>query len=604
MPVSRNSGTARALLGLLLLGLAPVATAQTAAPPPSSPSGPPPAAPIALGPPISLTPVGAAPAPAAIPTANSLPPATAATPATVPPAGSLGATPLAAPDADEAGALPADVAPLPPGLWAGTGRNVVDALLGQIVPTTSPALQDLAFRLLASPATAPAGTIAPGALVAVRAEQLASFGRPDAALGLLRAVPPAQMVSDAGEVTVELLFLNQDQKGACDTVKSRQPGWQGIFWDEAQVTCTLLGGQTAPAQIGIDMLNEEGAGASGFAALVSRASGFDVPPPQELPAPQPLSLALIARAGKGLPPSILTTGSLPVLRAVALTPGFPEAARLIAAEKAASFGALPADRLAEAYLALPLDPGERASPMNAALHSDAVRARAILFNAARDATDPAARAQYLDVFLEKSAAAGLYPVAVRAAKALLLSIPATPDRRADAIDVARALYALGLGDAARPWFDLLPPGGQQQFLPLAAIVGGDHAPGWGNAVLLDPTTAAGDATTAAVNRAALAAQLLIALGRPAPATATLPLLAAGGIVTWESPAAGPPILLRGATQRHELGGTILALLASLGSAGAAAPAPLVIDAVTSLHQLGLDTEARGLAIDAAIAAGL
>lgn len=595
MPASRNKR--RLLVGLLLLGAATGAGAQTPARQPAAAPGPP----IPLAPPgMSLAAPAAAPVPTAAQTAPTTSPASGGT--VLP--GALGATPLAAPNIDEAGALPTGTPPLPPTLWTGTEREIVDALLGQIVPTTSPALQDLAFRLLASPAAAPAGTIAPGALVAVRAEQLSRFGRPEAALELLRVVPPGEMISDAGEVTVELLFLNQDQKGACDAVKARPANWQGIFWDEAQVTCSLLGGQAGPAQIGIDMLNEEGAGASGFSALVSRASGFDVPAPQELPAPQPLSLALIAKSGKGLPASILTTGSLPVLRAVALTPGFPEAARLIAAEKAAAFGALPAEKLAEAYLALPLAAEERASPMNTALHSDAARARAILFNAARDATDPAARAQYLDVFLEKSAAANLYPVAVRAARTLLLSIPATPDRRADALDIARALYALDLPDAARPWFDLLPPGGQQQFLPLASIVGGAKAPGWGSAVLLDPGIAAGDATTAAVNRAALAAELLTALGRPAPASATLPLLAEGGVVTWQTPAAGPPILVRAAAQRHALGGAILGVLSSLGSAGAAAPAPLVIDAVAALHQLGLETEARALAIDAALAAGL
>ncbi len=590
MPVSRNN--ARLLAGLLLFAATIGADAQTLSPA----AGPVAPKPAALGPPIPLAPAGVVPAP---------PPAGTA-PATVTPlaAGTLGATPLAAPNPDEAGALPADAKALPPTLWAGTGRNIVDALLGQIEPTTSPALQDLAFRLIASPATVPAGASAPGALVAERAQQLLSLGHPEAALALLRTVPTVQMTSDAGQVMVELLFLNLDQKNACDAVKSRQPTWQGIFWDEAQVTCTILGGQAAPAQIGIDMLNEDGAGASGFSALVSRASGFDVPAPQELPAPQPLSLALIAKSGKGLPPSILTTGSLAVLRSVALTPGFPENARLIAAEKAAAFGALPTETLAEAYLALPLDADERASPMNTALHSDAARARAILFNAARDSSDPTARAQYLGVFLEKSSDAGLYSVAIRAAKTWLVSIPAAVERRADAGDIARARYAMDLPAAARPWFDLLPPGGQQQFLPLAAIVGGDPAPAWGTRVMLDPGIPAGDATTAAVNRAALAAELLIALGRPPPASAIVPLLAEGGAVIWQAPAAGPPILVHGAAQRHELGGALLGLLAGLGSAGAAAPPPLVIDAVAALHQLGLETEARALAIDAAIAAGL
>ncbi len=591
MRASRNR--APRLLALLPLLLAAGAGAQEPIPAAMQP-----------GAPIPLTPI----APVA-PTQPSRPPDSSAanghaTSAGTSIQGDMATTTLGAPDPDEAGALPAGVAPLPPTLWAGTARPVVDALLGQIVPTISPSLQELALRLLASPAAAPIGTISPGALVAVRAEQLASFGHPDVALQLLRAVPQPALVSDAGQVMVKLMFLNQDPVSACNEVKGRDPSWQGVFWDEAQVTCTLLAGTAAPAQVGLDMLNEDGGITTGFSALVSRAAGFDVPMPQELPAPQPLSLALLGKAGKGLPPSILTTGSLPVLRAVALTPGFPDAARLIAAEKAASFGALPPERLAEAYLALPLDLDERSAPMNAAMHGDGARARAILFNAARDATDPAVRAQYLAVFLEKATDAGIYLVGIRAARDLLLSIPAAPAARADAVDMARALYALDRPDAALPWFDLLPPGGRQQFLPLAAIVGGSRAPPWGDAVLLDARAANSDSTGATTGRAALAAQLLAALGRPAPESALLPLLAAGGNVTWESPGAGPPLLLADAAQQRQIGGVVLGILASLGSAGAAAPPPLVIAAVGALHQIGLDDEARRLAIDAAIAAGL
>ena len=517
--------------------------------------------------------------------------------------GTVVAAPLAALNPDELGALPDGVSALPKTLWDGTGRPVVDALLGQLQPTTSPTLEDLAFRLLASPATAPAGDVPPGALAAVRAEQLSAFGHPDAALQLVRALPPQQLAGDAAQVLVELLFLTQDSDHACAEVKSRDPSWQGVFWDQAAVTCNLLGGQTAPAQIGLDMLSEEGGASSGFSALVSRAAGFDVPMPQELPPPQPLSLALLAKAAKGLPPSILTNGGLAVLRAVALAPQLPEEARLIAAEKAGGFGAVSPDQLAAAYLALPLDPDERSQPMNAALHEEGVRARAILFDAAHDATDPGARAQYLAVFFEKASGAGIYPAAIRAAQPMLLAIPPAPDLAADAIDMARALYALDLPDAARPWFDLLPPGGQQQFLPLAMIVGGGKAPGWSNAVLLaaNPT---GDPDAAAIGRAGLACQLLAALGRPAPNSAILQLLAAGGTVTWDMPAAGPPALLATAAAQHQVGGTILAILASLGSPGAAAPAPLVIASVAALHQLGMDNEARHLAIDAAIAAGL
>jgi hypothetical protein len=48
---------------------------------------------------------------------------------------------------------------------------------------------------------------------------------------------------------------------------------------------------------------------------------------------------------------------------------------------------------------------------------------------------------------------------------------------------------------------------------------------------------------------------------------------------------------------------VLALLASLGGAGAGASPPQEAQAVAALRAVGLDEDARHLAIDAAVAAG-
>jgi hypothetical protein len=99
--------------------------------------------------------------------------------------------------------------------------------------------------------------------------------------------------------------------------------------------------------------------------------------------------------------------------------------------------------------------------------------------------------------------------------------------------------------------------------------------------------------------------LLNAEGQPAPDSALLPLLAdnTASSTSWPIPAAGPPLLLDSAAAGNRLGATVLAVLASLGSAGAAAPPPLIAKSVAGLREVGLIGEARHLAIDAAIASG-
>jgi hypothetical protein len=63
--------------------------------------------------------------------------------------------------------------------------------------------------------------------------------------------------------------------------------------------------------------------------------------------------------------------------------------------------------------------------------------------------------------------------------------------------------------------------------------------------------------------------------------------------------------LRAAAEEQRLGETILFALVSLGSDGLDQVHPLILNEVIShLRLVGLDTEARALALEAAIAAGL
>ncbi len=94
------------------------------------------------------------------------------------------------------------------------------------------------------------------------------------------------------------------------------------------------------AQLGLDLLREAKVKDDGFVALVLRALGSDSKLPDALPSPQPMALALLEKSSLAVPKKAFDSARLPVLVAVANGSGFPAEQRVLAAEKAASLGAL------------------------------------------------------------------------------------------------------------------------------------------------------------------------------------------------------------------------------------------------------------------------
>ncbi|HEV2676445.1 MAG TPA: hypothetical protein VGV37_18100 [Aliidongia sp.] len=549
-----------------------------------------------VGPPVRLAPAGTlvpVPPPTPRPAIGQVPQ----------PLGSSGITvdQLAPPSPDGLGALGPNDRRLPPTLWQGTSRAGAEPLIPRIRPSTSPTLQDLAFRLLASPAAPPAGDKPNGgALLALRAERLTALGRADSALALLQSAPQAGGGEDVARVVVDLAFLSGNTQAACEGARSRDPSWQGPYWDQATVTCQALAGQVDQAQLGLDMLREAKVRDDGFSTVVLKAAGVDAKLPDILPSPQTMSLALLQKAGQPLPKKALDAASLAILRTVALGEGFPPDQRLVAAEKAATYGAIAPERLADAYLAAEFTDEDRQSPLNRAKTAGGARAHAILFHAARDATQIAAKANFLAAYLG-DARSDAYPALVRAAAGLLTEVPASGDLKSVAPDFARAFYALDQPRAARVWYDLAAPDAQVALLPLAHAVAGDAAPAWAGVTLTD--LAGGKKDAAAPRRAAATALLLAAEGVALPDQMLLPL-ADPGAASLTSPAAGPAALMAVAAADKRLGGTLLALFTSLGDQGIGTQPVLAAQAVAALRQVGLPDEARHLAIDAALAEGL
>jgi len=497
------------------------------------------------------------------------------------------------------GALGPNDHPLPADLWQGTTRATAEALIPRIKPSTSAVLQDLAYRLLASPATPPeADQPDDGTLLATRAERLAALGHPDAALTLLQSAPsPGE---DASPVMTDLAFLSGDSRTACASAHGRDPAWQNVYWDQAAATCQALDGAASEAQLSLDILREAKVKDDGFSALVLKAIGIDTKLPDSLPAPQILSLALWRKTGQPLPKRVLDGAPPAIQRAVALGAGFPPDQRLAAAERAALYGAIAPERLAEAYMATALTDEDLESPLNRAKAAGGAKGRAILFQAAHQAVQLTAKAGFLLSFLGDGRSE-LFPALVRAAGPMLIEVPASEDVKFAAADFARALYALDQQRQAGAWFEMLGSDAQRRLVPLAQIAAGDAAPPWPTETLADLTGGRQDA--AATRRATAAALLLAAEGVSLPDQMLLSLDGANGTGP-DAASAGPAALLATAAASGRLGGTLLALFAALGDQGFGAQPVLATQGVAALRRVGLPDAARHLAIDIAVAEGL
>ena len=510
---------------------------------------------------------------------------------------------LAPPEIDAVGTLQPKDRPLPLNMWQGSARVMVLQLIPRIGMTASPALHELAFRLLASPATPPPGDSPPGALLALRAERLANaLGRPAAALSLLGAAPPQQGGEALGQTQVDLAFLAGDADRACTLVKTRDPSWQEMYWTQGMVTCDALQTRDAEARLGLDMLHEEKFKDNGFSSLVDLALGGQPHPVEVLPSPQSMALALLTKAGQPLPRRALDGAGLVVLRSVALGAGLPADQRAAAAEKAATLGALPPERLAEAWAALPLDAGDKDNPLNRALALGGTRGRAILWQAlVAPGTAAPARVNFIATLLDKAPRADLYFPLVQALEPILMELGPDPDFRDSAAEIARALLALDKPEAAARWMEVAPLEAAQALTPLAHIVDDKAAPAWGDEDLAALERHAAKDPVMAEHRAVLAAQLLAALGTPPPEPLLLPLLDAQPALP---PNAAPLVLIESEAAGKRVGGTALAVLAALGDQGATTPGIMLARAVAALRAVGLLEDAHRLAIDGAIAAGL
>ncbi|MGH6953394.1 MAG: hypothetical protein ACREGL_04380, partial [Alphaproteobacteria bacterium] len=286
--------------------------------------------------------------------------------------------------------------------------------------------------------------------------------------------------------------------------------------------------------------------------------------------------------------------------------------RLEAAERAERLGALEASEVAELYAAVRFDPESLAKPLGRANQVYGPRARALLYQSVRQGGDPAARARLLGDSLRLAGTSEAYGTTMRVMLPLLAEIKPSSDLVPWSGELARSLYVAERIEEASRWAEIAEEraaasGGTSKVAlrlwPIRWLASSATAPGQDEArarLWLEDALAG---TDDGARRASLFLNLLTAFDVPVDSALWARVL--DGAPEEEAP---EPVLwygLHAAAGAKRVGETVLLALVNLGETPLGAANPRVLGAVvSSLRQVGLNEEARALALEAAIYGGL
>lgn len=513
-------------------------------------------------------------------------------------------------------------------MWQGTTRARVESLLPRLpMNTASPVMQDLSRRLLLTTAAVPEGTGTAPSLLGLRVERLMAGGRIADVNELLRVA--ATPVSDPAlhRAQIDAMLLAGDYGGACQRVPALVAADPSADWLKTLAFCRALEQDSAAVTLAIALLRDRGEGGDEafFGLIDALAGGTGATLVTTLVDPTPLHLSMLRAANQPVPADAVDGAAPAILWAIATAPkaaaNTVSVEALDAAERAEAAGALPTNVLADIYAAVEYGAAEVDAALQTAATDRGPRVNALLFQAATVWTDPEARASALQAAWKAARADGTFATAARVNLPALLQLDPIPELLGLAPDAARA--ALAAGDLALAW----------RWLDLAARQAGTITPQGANSAaiaataqlwpLLQMADPAGAQTRSPARsrawwqelpaasqgleteRRALLYTLFAALGEPLPALAWEPMLAGPAAVAAVMPSPAVARAMADSAAAKRVGETVLLVLLTLGEAGTeGAGGATLVPVIQALRAIGLDKDARAVAVEAALGRGL
>ena len=543
-------------------------------------------------------------------------------------------------DSDSVGTLTEEQGGFGFNMWEGTNRSLVEKLLPKLpVNSSSRTMRALMRRLLLSTAKAPTkvneadkalspdlslspapGMERDGELLVMRIERLSAMGDTDAVYDLLKVAPNRATDPILLKNEADVLFLSNDNSRACDLVLRQIGNLDVPYWQKASIYCQALAGDHDQANLGANLLREIGEKDEVFFGLINSLTGIEKYKITSLSNPTPLHFSMIRAAKIKLPKDVTSSDNPVVLKTIATSPNAEPALRIETAERAEAIGALDTEVLRQIYAGVTFTQETLDNALSIATTERTALSRALLYRTAMVENIPSAKVEILGQVFKLAREAGMFQLTARVYYNILKNLPVTQDLVWFAPEAARALSAAGDGVAAQIWFDVMRTTGladekisilRDQSVPLARLGGQIPNEEW-DTVKIDnwwnAETVRGKKPVDAElihARATLLYNLLEALGDGVPGHRWEALLEMPSQVTTVMPQSALWQILNQAVDGAKRAEVVLVSLLMLGEFGPTQINPIVLrQVVMSLNLVGLSSEARSLALEAAVVAGL
>lgn len=548
-------------------------------------------------------------------------------------AGQIIATELEDVDSFLVGTITEAEGALPRTLWSGSDPAAIAEAASQAPDETDfLAAAALAGRALLSPGPSPEGAGDKRQAAQARLEALLNLGLVDAADSIVSLVPRGLDEPEFAAVAVRARLAKNDIVSACQVGDALPTGRDGAFWLRLRTACYAWAGESAAAQLTLDLATEADPGvadedfATWIFAAASKAAPEDAPSPRD-----PLESALAQSSGYVFDEETLARQPLLVAVGLARDDEAAPDVRALAARRAARAGALSPQQLAAALEAVPVETSSNLASMIASARSAPYPVgEALLYRVAEaQAAGPFEVAEAFEVSFARAETPADFIVTARMLEDELRALTPSEDLTIVASQFALAAAAIGDIRLAYRWLDprapgLAGPGLGEGFQPIL-----NAAPDFSRSPVGAAERVSAEAVVAAADPSATPARLAAAArarlestleGDPAEQAAArrdvLILIALGAEVTPELRRAATEASSEGAftsdvaiqalaqaryaADARALGETALYLAQATADAGPL-DSTIVASAIEIARRVGLEEDARALAVEAMLA---
>ncbi|MDB3955889.1 hypothetical protein N9423_07345 [Alphaproteobacteria bacterium] len=516
------------------------------------------------------------------------------------------------------------------GMWEGTDSTFAKTIL-ELLPVNapSPAMRNLAKRLLLSDAYQPnkeekngLQAISPSGkpivsmgqdatFLPLRFSKLASLGAKKELIELSNLVPTEDMLGDLAKEAIYARLLSGETEKVCREVIELAKRTNESYWRKTLIVCQLILGNRDDALLSLELLLAELDSEDKFSKLIYTLA--DETNQIEFDKNSIYFKILIAV----LPGEQLNKHRLNLdpsgLSVVAKNINLSWKIRMLAAEKAVLAGSLPSLYLSELATQFKFEDDIFYRAASESKSMEGFMARSLLLQAAALNTSVIERARFLRLLLDNADSDEIFQVYASVIMPILLTIKPRPDLIWFASSATRAAIAGGNYMLASNWLTVLgktldldyeASGSLLRLLPLIAIAGQTLPVPFSKQQATDVWSGLSDSFSREdkEKRASRLLVLLSAMGIESREGAWKNIISSSNIFEKENiPATALRYQLRDAARNNRIAEVVSLSLIMLGAEGPSKSGLVALNAVIrSLREIGLESDAREIAIEAAI----